>query len=228
MTPAAFPFPEIRRCNSLPAFQIAALSRPDGSPVPLTAAALEIRPPSGSLLKRFASADGSLVIDPAHTVTLGFISGLETAALAPGTYQYDLLVHLASGESWTVLAGPVHVAPAITPSPAHGVQADLTLTLQPLQERVCVEVRPPAPLHALVPPPACAAVHLHAVQAVPHVHLEVGPQIGVPGAACVPPPRANPVFTYAGTRLVPATFGDGFVREFSYDSAGRLAQSRDI
>jgi hypothetical protein len=114
MTPAAFPFPEIRRGNSLSAFQIASLSRDDGSPVPLTAAALEIRSPSGFLLKRFASADGSLVIDPAHTVTLGFVSGSETAAFVPGTYQYDLLVHLASGESWTVLAGPVHVAPAIT------------------------------------------------------------------------------------------------------------------
>ncbi len=105
--------------------------------------------------------------------------------------------------------------------------ADLTLTLQPLQERVCVDVRPPAPLHALVSPPACAAVHLHAVQAVPHVHLEVGPQIGVPGAACVPASHTNPVFTYAGTRLVRVAYGDGFVREFSHDPAGRLTQIRD-
>jgi hypothetical protein len=117
MTPAAFPFPEIRRGNSLPAFQIAALSHPDGSPIPVTAAALEIRAPAGSLLKRFSSADGSLRIDPSNTLTLALLPGSETAAFPPGSYLYDLLVQLESGETWTVLAGPAQVAPAVTLRP---------------------------------------------------------------------------------------------------------------
>lgn len=107
---------------------------------------------------------------------------------------------------------------------------DLLLSIAPVSERVTVTVQPP--------PPGCTAlttsaapserIHLYALQNTARIHLRTGPQIAVPGAACLPLSHSNPVFAYEGTRLVRATFGDGFVREFSYDSGGRLAQVRDV
>jgi len=114
MTPASFTFPEIRRGNSIPAFVIATLSYADASPVLLASAALEIRANSGVLVKRFASADNSLVIAPENTVTLAFVPGSETASFPAGTHNYDLKVNLQSGETWTVLAGHARVVPSIT------------------------------------------------------------------------------------------------------------------
>ncbi len=115
MTPAAFTFPEIRRGNSIPSFQIAALTySATSAPVLLTSAALEIRTTAGTLLKRYDTASGSAVLSASNTVTLAFTPGSETSAFTVGTHQYDLLVRLQSGETWTVLAGPVRVVASIT------------------------------------------------------------------------------------------------------------------
>jgi hypothetical protein len=115
MTPAVFTFPEIRRGNSIPSFQIAALTySATSAPVLLASAALEIRTPAGTLLKRYDTASGSAVLSASNTVTLTFTPGSETSAFPVGTHQYDLLVRLQSGETWTVLAGPVRVVASIT------------------------------------------------------------------------------------------------------------------
>jgi hypothetical protein len=115
MTPALYTFPEVRRGNSIPAFQIAALTYSDTNvPVLLASAALEIRTVSGSLLKRYDTVSGSALLSPSNTVTLAFTPGAETAAFPTGTHQYDLKVVLQSGETWTVLAGAVRVVASIT------------------------------------------------------------------------------------------------------------------
>ncbi len=115
MTPASFQFPEIRKGNSIPAFQIAALTYSStNTPVLLASAALEIRAGSGTLLKRYDTANGSANLGPENTVTLAFTPGAETASFPVGTHQYDLKVILQSGETWTVLAGQVRIVASIT------------------------------------------------------------------------------------------------------------------
>ena len=115
MTPAAFTFPEIRRGNSIASFNIAELTySATNTPVLLASAALEIRTTTGTLLKRYDTATGSAALSASNTVTLAFTPGSETAAFPVGTHQYDLKVILQSGETWTVLAGPVRVVASIT------------------------------------------------------------------------------------------------------------------
>jgi hypothetical protein len=117
MTPAVYTFPEIRRGNSIPTFDIATLAYTNGNaPVLLASAALEIRSAARSLLKRYDTASGSATLSAPNTVTLSFTPGSETAAFPVGTHQYDLLVRLQSGESWTVLAGPVRVVAFSAPA----------------------------------------------------------------------------------------------------------------
>ena len=115
MTPAPYTFPEIRRGNSIPGFDVASLTySATNAPVLLASAALEIRTAAGTLLKRYDTAAGSASLSAPNTVTLAFTPGSETAAFPVGTHQYDLLVRLQSGETWTVLAGPVRVVASIT------------------------------------------------------------------------------------------------------------------
>lgn len=116
---------------------------------------------------------------------------------------------------------------------------DITLAIAPLTERIAASVTPPAErvritvtppgstpvtLSTAAPPPP---IRLTLTQSTPRITLTVGPQIGIPGAACLPTARANPVFTYANGRLALIGYADGSTKAFAYDTAGRLASVTD-
>jgi YD repeat-containing protein len=117
--------------------------------------------------------------------------------------------------------------------------SDITLAIAPLTERIAARVAPPAEsIHTTVTPPAAPPltlataaplppVRLELTQSIPRILLTVGPQIGVPGAACVPDSRSKPVFTYENGRLTAIAYADGSTKTLTYDPSDRLATLTD-
>ena len=104
---------------------------------------------------------------------------------------------------------------------------DVCLSLQPVEQRLIIEVRPPASLQAEFTQQTPQILTLQATQPCPCVALTIGPQIGVPGAACLPDSRTNPVFTYDNGRLTIIAYGDGSIKTLAYDASNRLATLSD-
>jgi hypothetical protein len=90
---------------------------PEGTPVPLDAARLQIRTrDAGALVREWSTGSGSITLSGAgpHTVTLGALSAGVTGQLRAGVHDYDLEVVTTAGEVWTVLEGTVTITGSIT------------------------------------------------------------------------------------------------------------------
>ena len=115
---------------------------------------------------------------------------------------------------------------------------DVSLSLQPVVQRLTIEVRPPAggvnggcatpaALHGQFTQAPPKTITLHATQPCPRIALTVGPQIGIPGIACLPDSRSNPVFSYDNDRLTDITYADGSTKTLAYDASNRLTTLSD-
>ena len=117
--------------------------------------------------------------------------------------------------------------------------SDITLAIAPVAQKIDAGITPPSErvLVTVTPPdstPVCLStaapvppVVLSLTQSIPRIALTVGPQIGVPGAACLPNSRSNPVFTYENGLLTGIAYADGSTKALTYDSSGRLASVTD-
>jgi len=104
---------------------------------------------------------------------------------------------------------------------------DVFLCLQPVVQRLTIEVRPPASLQGQFTQAPPETITLHATQPCPRIALTIGPQIGIPGTACLSDSRSNPVFSYDTGRLTGIAYADGSTKTLAYDASNRLATLSD-
>ncbi len=117
--------------------------------------------------------------------------------------------------------------------------SDITLAIAPVAQKIDAGITPPSERVLItVTPPDSTPVSLCTAAPVPpvvlaltqsslRIALTVGPQIGVPGAACLQDSRSNPVFTYENGLLTGIAYADGSTKTLSYDSTKRLAVLTD-
>jgi YD repeat-containing protein len=105
--------------------------------------------------------------------------------------------------------------------------SDISLSLQPVVQRLTIEVQPPPTLHGRFTQSPPETITLHAIQPCPRIVLTIGPQIGIPGVACLPDSRSNPVFSYDNGRLTGITYADGSHKTLTYDASNRLTTLSD-
>lgn len=110
----------LKRGDTFAARNFATVEQPAGTPLPITAARMQVRSKNkGTLLLEWISSGDtpSITITGAgnNVVTLGAKAPEITAALPPGDHEYDLEVTLqASGQVLTILEGKFAVSADIT------------------------------------------------------------------------------------------------------------------